>query len=106
MQETALSGVNPHTIGRLAVDSVKGHVNNQADCRNARLPEGATQCVKRDNGRLVQRVKANTAALWIVDGSGEQVIQVYQHGQQHGGVGEAPPATEKNGGYDGRYENV
>ena len=46
---------------------------------------------------LVQRMKTDTAASWIIDGVGQQMVQVDYHSSYHQQIGPAPVAAEEGG---------
>src|SRR5690606_40353156 len=62
--------------------------------------------VNRDGGRSVQGMKTDAAALRIVYGGREQVVQIDQHGGQHDQPRAHPAGTEDQAGDQPRNEEV
>lgn len=60
--------MHPHAIGYLTVDGIQHHMNDQANPDPTGFGMHAQPSIDKEPGPLMQRMKANTAALRIVDG--------------------------------------
>jgi len=66
----------------------------QAKANQSRLRNKTQQQIKPDKPQLMQRMKANAAAVGVVDGVGQQMVDIHQHGGHKNKIGELPLAAK------------
>ena len=59
----------------------------QAEANQSGLGNKAQQYIEPDKPQLMQRVKANAAAVGVVDRIGQQMVDIHPHGGHQNKIG-------------------
>jgi len=66
----------------------------QAEANQSSLGNKTQQYIKPNQPQLMQWVKANAAAVGVVDRVGQQVVNIHRHGSDQNKVGDLPPGAK------------
>jgi hypothetical protein len=69
---------HPHTIG-----PIQRHVNQQSEPDQPDLRNQQHQKIEADRRKSMQRVKPDSTTVWIINGVGQEMIQVYDNRSDH-----------------------
>jgi len=86
----------PDAIGHLAVDGIQTNVNHQPKADQPGLAVNTKQYIQQQRQKTMQGVKPHTAALRIIDGVSQQMVQVDQQCCNHEQVGNEPLLSKEN----------
>ena len=77
----------PDAIGHLTVDGVQADVNNQPQADQPGLAVDTKQYIQQQRQETMQGMKSHAAALRVIDGISQEVVQVDQQRCNHYQVG-------------------
>ena len=86
--------IKPNTISYLAVDTIQRHMNRQSQSNQPGLGNKAEQNIEPNQPQLMERMKANAAAIGVVDRVGQQMVNIHQHGRHKSQIGELPMCAQ------------
>ena len=69
-------------------------MNQQAGTYNTQLRDGYHCGIPNDSDIRMQWMKTYPAAIWIIDGGCQQMIEVHRHGKNHDQPGLSPTRPE------------
>jgi len=89
-----------------AIRQVDAHVEQKPQTDYAGLGNSSHNHIQKNGGIGMQRVKINAATVGIVNGAGQQVVKIDNHGQYHDKPHLLPSMLEKKNRYQSRNQNV